>query len=153
MKIDRLYREPVDKSIDLLHRRYRPLRAWHRYEVQGMGHIPVSGRCLIVSHHSFATYDITLLATRVREVTGRVLRPLSDRAMFYFPVMGRYLRKIGSVPGNPVLGEELLESEELVLVAPGGMREALRPFTERRKIVWETRKGFVRLAIKTWSSS
>ena len=50
---------------------------------------------------------------------------------------------------SPTNAKELLEKGELVAVAPGGMREALRPSSERYQILWEKRKGFARLAIKT----
>lgn len=115
-----------------------------------MGYIFVFGRCLIVFYYSFVTYDIILLVIRVREVIGCVLRFLIDRVMFYFLVMGCYLRKIGNVLGDLVFGEEFLEKEELVLVVFGGMWEVLCLFMEWCKIVWDFCKGFVCLVIKIW---
>ena len=46
-------------------------------------------------------------------------------------------------------GEQLLEQGLLVVVAPGGMKEALRPREERYQVKWSDRKGFVRLALRT----
>jgi len=39
----------------------------------------------------------------------------------------------------------------MVLVAPGGMREALKPSSQRNQLHWDSRKGFVRLAVKMQS--
>ncbi len=52
------------------------------------------------------------------------------------------------VPANPDNGRELLNRGRIVLVAPGGMREALRPGEERYDVRWDRRKGFVRLALR-----
>ena len=37
------------------------------------------------------------------------------------------------------------------MVAPGGLNEMLRPKGERYQLMWQKRKGFVRLALKTQS--
>ncbi len=54
----------------------------------------------------------------------------------------------GAVEGAPEAGRALLDEGELLLVAPGGMREALRPSSERYMVRWRRRKGFVRLALE-----
>jgi hypothetical protein len=56
---------------------------------------------------------------------------------------------MGSVEGKPETARKLLEAGELICVAPGGMRESIRPSTEKYQIIWGKRKGFVKLAIET----
>ena len=43
----------------------------------------------------------------------------------------------------------ILEQNQLAVVAPGGMREALRPTSERYQLRWAKRRGFCRLALET----
>lgn len=129
----------------------RGLRYYHRHRVVGLEHVPRSGRLLLVVNHSFATYDTALLCDAVYQATGRVARGLADRALFIGPDRGRLAGALGFVPANPANGTALLESEQIALVAPGGMREALRPSHERYGVRWQRRKGFVRLAMETGS--
>lgn len=137
--------EAVERGAALL----RPLMAWHRFEVRGMEHVPRSGPCLWVAHHTLATYDGFLLGLRVWQETGRITRALGDKRIFQVPWLRTRARRIGIVPASPDAGEELLRQGELVGVAPGGMWEALRPSTERYRTRWEERKGFCRLALRT----
>lgn len=127
----------------------RTLRCYHRHEVCGLEHIPRTGRALIVINHSFATYDALLLGHAIHEHTGRFVRGLADRLMFRTPLVRTLAARIGILVGSPENGTRLLEDGELVMVAPGGMREALRPSSEAFSIDWHDRLGFVRLAVAT----
>lgn len=125
------------------------LRAWHRYEARGIEHVPRTGRALVVINHSLATYDALLLGQAIHEHTGRFTRGLADRLMFRLPLVRSVARELGIVEGSPTSGAELLAADELVMVSPGGMREALRPSSEEYEFDWTGRSGFARLAIKT----
>jgi 1-acyl-sn-glycerol-3-phosphate acyltransferase len=127
----------------------RGLRSYHRHEVRGLRHIPRKGRMLVVVNHSLATYDALLLGHAVFEATGRYTRGLADRLMFRTPGVRALARELGIVEGSQENGRRLLDAGELVTVAPGGMREALRPSSEAFRIDWWGRLGFVRLAIAT----
>lgn len=122
---------------------------YHRYEVRGMEHVPRSGACLLVAHHSLATYDGFLLGIAIADATGRVPRGLGDDRIFQVPGLAGFATRIGLVPASPTTGEALLAAGHIVGVAPGGMWEALRPSTERYEVRWAGRKGFVRLALRT----
>lgn len=126
----------------------RPLMRYHRYRVVGLEHVPRSGPCLLVSHHSLATYDGFLLGVAIWEHTGRLGRGLGDRRIFDTPGLGPLARRVGLVPASPGAGEELLRAGELVGVAPGGMWESLRPRGERYTVRWGDRRGFCRLALR-----
>jgi len=150
VKIDHRYHEPDPATIKRTNKLYGPVSRYHRHKVYGMEHIPVAGRCIIAVNHSFATYDNALLSRKINEDTGRVVRSLADRSLFYVPSIGRAVARSGAVPARPKVAEFLLsDREQLVLVAPGGMREALRPSSKKYTVCWESRKGFVRLALKT----
>lgn len=122
---------------------------YHQHSIEGLEHIPASGPALIVVNHSLATYDSGLLAAAVRKELGRDVRLLGDRYMFRIPVFRDLAAAYGFVEGSQQNAEKLLNNGELVLVAPGGMREALRPSNRKYQLDIGDRKGFVRLAVRT----
>ena len=125
----------------------RGMARFHRHKVVNIEAVPSEGPCLLVVNHSLATYDISLLGLRIYEQTGRFMRGLGDRAIFKTPLIGHMAHQFGVVPGSPEFALELLSQGHLVVVAPGGMREAIRASTDRYQLYWRKRKGFVRLAI------
>ena len=137
--------------LDFIFPLLKGLREYHQHEVVGMEHIPKEGSGLIVVNHSLATYDIALLGCAIYQDLERIARPLADRLFFKIPFLGDLTSEFGAVEGNQKNGENLLRKGELVTVAPGGMREALRPSTERYQILWEKRTGFIKLALLTQS--
>lgn len=126
-------------------------RLYHRHDVVGLENIPKKGRTLIICNHSLATYDIVLLMTAMYQGLKRLPRPLIDRLFFKVPYLGDLVTLFGAVKGSQENAEMLLNSDEIITVAPGGMREALRPSTQRYQIRWERRFGFVKLAMRTRS--
>lgn len=125
------------------------MRKYHKHQVKGLQHFPQTGGVLLAVNHSLATYDISLLAVAIYESTGRVPNFLADRLFFKIPYVGEIVNQLGAIEGSPENAKSLLRSGELVVVAPGGMREALRPSTERYQIMWEKRKGFAKIALET----
>lgn len=127
----------------------RALARYHRHEVVGLSYVPATGAALLVIHHSLATYDGLLLALAIEEATGRLPVALGDDLLFRTPGLRHVVRGAGIVPASHENGRALLARGHLVAVAPGGMREALRPSGERYRVRWGRRKGFVRLALET----
>lgn len=125
------------------------LRRYHRYQVEGLENVPLKGPTLLVVHHSFATYDVAMLGVTIWESCQRVCRALADRLIFKIPILADEARKIGAVVGDPATAKKLLRDGELVMVAPGGMREALRSSEQKHTLAWGNRVGFARLAIET----
>jgi 1-acyl-sn-glycerol-3-phosphate acyltransferase len=125
-----------------------PLARYHHHRVEGMEHVPRSGPALCVLHHSFATYDAFLVGLRVMEDVGRFPYGLGDNQLFRFPPIRPLLDDLHIRPAEPGAALALLRQGELVFVAPGGMREALRPYSRRYEPDWHDRKGFVRLALR-----
>ncbi|MBT3585151.1 MAG: hypothetical protein HN509_09595 [Halobacteriovoraceae bacterium] len=124
------------------------LSAYHRYQVEGMDCLPQTGAGLIVTHHSLATYDGFMLGMKIWQQRQRLVRALGDNLLFTLPLMHQWMRDLGVVPGAAGAASELLDQGELVAVAPGGMRECLRPSDQKYQVRWAKRKGFVKLAIE-----
>ena len=125
------------------------LKVYHRYAAMGLEHIPRKHGAIIVVNHSMATYDILMLMHSIFEQTGRLPRPLVDRLVMRTPLIGPLSRRVGCLSASPLNAHHLLEQNQLVVVAPGGMAEAIRPYTERYRTLWKDRKGFIRLALNT----
>ena len=127
----------------------RALEVYHRHEVFGLSNIPKSGSVIIASTHSLATYDLVLLMHHIYEKFGRFPRSLIDRAFYKMPMIGSFMEDLGCVVGDQDNARSILSNGEILCIAPGGMKESLRPRTRKYQIDWGSRKGFARLAIET----
>lgn len=137
--------------IDVADKFMARVASYHDHCVEGLANIPASGPALIVVNHSLATYDSGLLAVAVRSKLGRNVHLLGDRYMFKIPLFRDLAAAYGFVEGSQHNAEKLLSNGELVLVAPGGMREALRPSSQKYQLNISDRKGFAKLAVRTGS--
>jgi 1-acyl-sn-glycerol-3-phosphate acyltransferase len=124
------------------------MRLYHQHSTVGLDNIPKSG-VIIAVNHSLASYDIALLMASIYEHTNRIPRALIDRLFFKVPGVGPLMQALGGHEGNKENAIKLLREGEILVVAPGGMREALRPSSEKYKIIWDRRKGFARLSAET----
>ena len=136
--------EPIAERTERI---FGALAIYHNHRAVGLEQLPEDG-CLVVVNHSLATYDFGLLALRIFQHTERVPRCLGDRAIFQTPVVSDLAEAVGVVQGSPETAARLLGMGETVIVAPGGMREALRPSSQAYELSWLGRKGFARLAIQ-----
>lgn len=125
------------------------IRTYHHHSVVGLEHLPEKSAAIIAVNHSLASYDIALLMAGMYEHLNRVPRSLIDHLFYKIPGLGEFMEALGSADGTHENAVKLLNNGEILVLAPGGMREALRPSTQKYKIMWGRRKGFVRLAIET----
>ena len=114
--------------------------------VEGLEHLP-EGRALLVSNHAFG-WDVAFAVAAIRREAGRTVWPLGEHAWWRFPYLRRLASAVGVVDGTPDNADALLERDELVLVLPGGLREAVKPRELRYRLLWGHRYGFVRAAMR-----
>lgn len=138
-----------DYLVSLLHAFAPLIRAYFRYELFGLENIPARGRAVLVSNHGVLPVDAVLLMHAIQEAYGRWPKGLTDRRIFRIPLLRQFFMDLGIVLADPQTGQALLEREEIVLIMPGGAREAFKSSRERYKLFWQRRMGFVRLAIRT----
>lgn len=124
------------------------VRAYHQHTAKGLDTLPEGGM-ILAANHSLASYDIALLMAAIYEQTNRIPRALIDRLFFKVPGLGPLMESLGSREGTHENAVTMLKNGEIIVVAPGGMREALRPSREKYKIIWGRRRGFVKLAIES----
>lgn len=118
-----------------------------KVEFAGLENLP-PGRGLLVANHAFG-WDIAFPMGEIRTRTGRTVWGLGEHAWWKVPVIRRLAAAVGTVDGTQENLDRLLKEEQLVLVLPGGLREALKPRELRYRLLWGHRYGFVRAAIRT----
>jgi len=115
-------------------------------EVVGIERIP-QGRAVIVANHAFG-WDIAFPMAAIGEKLHRNVWALGEHAWWKVPFLRRLAAATGTVDGTPENIDKLLERDELVVVLPGGLREAVKPRELRYRLLWGHRYGFVRAAIR-----
>ena len=121
-------------------------------EVRGLDRLPTEGPALVVGNHSCLfympevwTWGQAILSHRG---IGAPAHVLAYDLLFALPRVGSSLRRLGVVPASTGEAESALARGACVLVYPGGDREACRPWTQRNKVDFAGRKGFVKLALR-----
>ena len=125
------------------------IRRYHKHRVIGIKNIPKKGAAIIACNHSLATYDMMLLMSAIVTKTKRYPRSLIDRAFYRVPYLSTVMENFGGIQGTHDNAHEILENGDLLYLAPGGMKESLKPHQKKYTIQWEKRKGFAKLAIDT----
>jgi 1-acyl-sn-glycerol-3-phosphate acyltransferase len=115
-------------------------------DVAGLENLP-AGRAILVANHAFG-WDIAFPMGAIWRSTHRPVWALGEHAWWRFPFLRRAAAALGTVDGSAKNCSRLLEAEQLVLVLPGGLREAVKPRELRYRLMWGARYGFVRAAIR-----
>ena len=121
-------------------------------EVRGLDRVPADGPVLLIGNHSGLFY-VPEAWTCGRAILSRrgIDAPaylLAYDLLFALPGVGPFLRRLGAVPAGTSQAESALTRGACVLAYPGGDLEACRPWTQRNKVDFAGRKGFVRLALR-----
>jgi 1-acyl-sn-glycerol-3-phosphate acyltransferase len=118
-------------------------------ELDGIDNLP-AGRALLVANHAFG-WDVVFAMAAIRLRTGRPVFALGDHLWWKTPFLRRVAAAVGTVDGTPRNVDRLLSADQLVLVLPGGIREAVKPSALRYRLMWGERYGFVRAALRNRS--
>ncbi|MFT7624240.1 MAG: 1-acyl-sn-glycerol-3-phosphate acyltransferase [Myxococcota bacterium] len=126
-------------------------RKWFRYQASGLDRVP-DEPTLLVGNHSGGKLplDMMMFAEDWYRAFGyqRPLFALGHDLLFKVPPVGRRLRQIGAVPARPEHADALLAAGHSVLVMPGGDWETFRPWSDRYKVDFRNRRGFVKTALR-----
>lgn len=120
---------------------------WFDTQIHDAHKIP-GGRALLVSNHAFVGIDSIAFVPALHLETGRIARALGQRRFFDTPVAGTVLRQLGALPGRRDAAVRLLESDELVIVYPGGARDSMKGRGQQYQLLWDGRTGFADVAIR-----
>lgn len=123
---------------------------YFRAEVHGFENVPDEPVLFVGNHSGGAnipdTFVFVLAYSTYFTVEGRPLVALAHKVIARAPVVGNMARKFGVVQADQAAAVDMLRAGANVLVYPGGDVEALRPWRDRNKIVFDGRKGFLKLA-------
>jgi 1-acyl-sn-glycerol-3-phosphate acyltransferase len=117
-----------------------------KVEVVGVENIP-KGRALLVANHAFG-WDAVFPMAAIAQQSGRKVWALGEHLWWKVPFLRRMASALGVVDGTRANADRLLSADEIVLVLPGGLREAMKPRELRYRLLWGNRYGFVKAAIR-----
>lgn len=121
-------------------------------EVRGLDRLPADGPVLVVGNHSCLFYMpevwVCGLAVLNRRGIDQPAYLLTYDLLLAVPGVGPVLRRLGALPARAPDAEQALRQGGCVVVYPGGDREACRPWTDRNRIDFGGRSGFIRLALR-----
>jgi 1-acyl-sn-glycerol-3-phosphate acyltransferase len=124
---------------------------WFRAEVRGLGNIPDDGPVLLVGNHSGGnmTPDTIVFTLAFNAYFGveRAFYQLAHNLVLSMPGLAM-LRKFGTVAASRSNAQTALRSGAALLVYPGGDYEVHRPTSERNRVDFGGRTGFLRTAIE-----
>lgn len=123
---------------------------WFRAEVNGFEKVPDEPVLFVGNHSGGAgvpdTFVFLLAYNTYFSVEGRPLFALGHEIVTGLPGIGKLARKFGVVTADPDSTTTVFAAGASALVYPGGDVEALRPWRDRHRIVFNNRKGFLRIA-------
>jgi 1-acyl-sn-glycerol-3-phosphate acyltransferase len=134
----------------MLPRLWLATSVYFRPEVNGFDRVPDEPVLFVGNHSGGAnipdTFVFGLAYNTWFTVDGRPLIGLAHKVVANAPWIGNMARKFGMVAAHRDAADRLLQAGANVLVYPGGDVEALRPWTERNRIRFDGRKGFLKIA-------
>lgn len=147
----------VDTSHDRFRRRQQAL--WNlvmdhyfRMEIHGWHRLPDPPALLIGVHAGgiipMDAYTVGFQWYR-RFGAERPLHGTAHDALMAAPVIGDYLRRLGTLPAAQDSISAALGAGHDVIIWPGGDLDALRPWSQRDRVMLAGRHGFIRQAIRS----
>lgn len=135
-----------------------PLLDWlyqHYFRVQteGWEHIPAEGRVLLIGSHNggMAAPDLHMVLRDwiQRFGTERLVYALMNPTMWQaLPELARLGTQVGAIRAHPKMAFAALHKNASLLIYPGGAQDVFRPYSQRNKIQFYGRRGFIKLALR-----
>lgn len=128
-------------------------RHYFRVKTDGWHHIPSQDPVLLVGSHNggLASPDTSMMMYDWfrRFGTERPVYGLMHQSIWTVnPPLAHLAVKAGAVRAHPKMAIAALKRGASVLVYPGGAQDVFRPYSQRYKIVFAGRKGFIKLALR-----
>ena len=146
--LDPKFEARVEQLLEFLYRR------WWRVQAVDVHNVPSDGRALLVSNHSgVLPYDGAMIkmAVRLEHPARRRVRFLVENFVYYFPFLGTFIYRFGSVRASQQNARMLLRKDEVVAVFPEGVKGLGKLYSERYQLQRFGRGGFITLASETHS--
>ena len=124
---------------------------WFRVSVEGAEHVPRGGALLVANHAGALPIDGPVLHEVLRRSRPDLppSRWLVEDQVFYAPLLGTLLNRLGAVRASPENATRLLSEGRPVCVFPEGIQGIGKPFRERYRLKRFGRGGSSKLALRT----
>lgn len=144
-KVDPAFVEKVMPFLKGLYEHY------FRVDLAGWENVSETKAIYVGNHNGLLTFEVLMMfyAWWERFQGKRRALGLAHAVALDNPIFRWLIPKLGAIPASPELACEALERGYSLLVYPGGEKESFRPFSDRKKVDFYQRKGFIRLALKT----
>ncbi len=124
---------------------------YFRCETEGIDNVPSDGPAILFGNHCGSTYTIEAAMLSVallrRYGTDHPLYYLVHKAFFDIPPMGDFMLDMGAVLADREVATQVLRAGGQYVVFPGGDRDSHKPFSERHRVNFFGRTGFIRMSI------
>jgi len=126
-----------------LHDRY-----W-RVEVEGLGHVPVKGRAVLVGvHRGFMPWDAVMTLHLIVRRLGRYPRFLIHPGLIRFPFLFNFHTKLGGIIACQDNADRVLERDEILSIYPEGIRGAFSLYRDAYRLGKFGRDEFVKMSLR-----
>jgi 1-acyl-sn-glycerol-3-phosphate acyltransferase len=126
-----------------LHDRY-----W-RVEVEGLGHVPVEGRAMLVGvHRGFMPWDAVMTLHLLARKLGRYPRFLIHPGLIRFPFLFNFHTKLGGIIACQENADRVLSRDEILAIYPEGIRGAFATYRDAYRLGKFGRDEFVKMALR-----
>lgn len=127
------------------------LSRWFRPVIHGIERIP-PGAALYVGNHNAGmltpdSYVFGIAALRGHGVEA-VPYGLMHQVPIRWPIVHQLFVPMGAVRAHPDNGLRALREGHKVLVYPGGDIDAMRSWSDRHRVIFGPRRGYIRLALR-----
>ena len=122
---------------------------YFRCDIEGWENVPEGKSLFVGNHNGLLTFEVLMLFYGWWQRYGAAKRALglAHSIALNNPFFRWILPRIGAIPASPEIAAEAMERGYSLLVYPGGEKESFRPYSERKKVDFFQRKGFIRLAL------
>jgi 1-acyl-sn-glycerol-3-phosphate acyltransferase len=111
-----------------------------------------NGPCLTVATHNGGMYAPDILCLMVeywhRFGTSSPAFGMGHSIIFKIPYFGQLLRGLGVIPACRENANIVLQQGHPLFLCPGGDVDSLKPFSQRHRVMFNGRNGFIRIAIQ-----
>ncbi|KAK7100332.1 DGAT1/2-independent enzyme synthesizing storage lipids-like [Littorina saxatilis] len=119
----------------------------HGFEIDGLDNLPEEGPALIIYYHGVVPIDIYYVMAKCLLEKGRLIHAVGDNFLFRIPGWRKMMEVLNVTPGTVQSCVDVLSRDNLLAIAPGGVREALFS-DENYSIMWGKRTGFAKVALQ-----
>lgn len=126
-------------------------RKYFRVESHGLGHVPRTGRAMLIGNHSGGLpvdAGMCVASLLLDHEPPRIVHGMVEKFANLMPFTSAWFSRLGQLTGLPEHAIRLLEAERLLMVFPEGARGTGKLYKDRYELV-RFGTGFMRIALET----